>query len=260
MHVSREIRAEARLMRRDIKKQYRDEKARLAEKYRDELYVFYDACGIPRPCDPPRRSVLEEAGNAISHGLGAVMALAALFVMLSHSASPAQRAGAVVYFFGLFMMFMSSCLYHAFRHGSAVKRLFRRFDYASVYILIGATFCPIILNLTPEGANVSALLLAQWCIIFIGVTAAVVLGPARFVYPHISMYLILGWSALFILPSLMRSGSALFRFILFGGLMYTLGVIPCAVDRRASHFVWHIFVLAGAAIQCAGVLNCIYLR
>lgn len=260
MHVSKEIMAEARLMRRDIKKRYKNEIKGLKEKYRAELYGFYDSCGIPRPCDPPRRSALEESGNSISHGLGAVMALVALFVMLTHSVSRAQRVGAVVYFLGLFVMFTSSCLYHAFRHGTAVKRLFRRFDYASVYILIGATFCPILLNLSKEGSGVSALLIFQWAVIFIGAAAAVVLGPARFVYPHITMYLILGWSALFILPTVMRSGFGFFCFILCGGLMYTLGVIPCAVDKHASHFVWHIFVLAGAAIQCVGVLNFIYLQ
>ncbi len=259
MHISKDMKREAHLMRRDLKKQYKREKARLFEKRNGELYRFYELCGMPLPCDPPKRSVLEEVGNSVSHGLGALLSFAALIIMLTHAKTVPQRVGAVVYFFGLFAVFASSCLYHAFKHGTGAKRLFRRFDYASVYILIGATFCPILLNFASPGTNVTALLLVQWTIIIFGATSAIVFGPARFVYPHISLYLILGWSALLILPSIGRADSGLFYSILGGGLLYTLGVIPCAIDKHAAHFVWHIFVLIGAVIQCIGVLNFIYL-
>ena len=53
--------------------------------------------------------------------------------------------GAIIYSVGLFVMFCISSLYHAFPYGSRVKRLFRRFDYSSIYLLIGATFAPILL-------------------------------------------------------------------------------------------------------------------
>jgi hemolysin III len=41
------------------------------------------------------------------------------------------------------MMFLMSCLYHSFKWGTRVKRLWRRFDYISIYLLIGGTFTPM---------------------------------------------------------------------------------------------------------------------
>ena len=259
MHISKELKEEARLMRRDATARYKNEKRELWEKYQWEINSFYEKCGISRPKDPPKRSTSEEICNAISHGLGAFLSLFALFAMLSHSKTASQRTGAVVYFLGLFTMFLSSCLYHSFKHGTLAKRVFRRFDYASVYFLIGATLCPIILNYSFSGNSAKTLLAVRWTVISIGALAALVLGPAKFVYPHISLYLILGWSALLVIPSVASTDSGFLLPILLGGVLYTLGVIPCAIDKRASHFVWHVFVLCGATVQCLGVLNYIYL-
>ncbi len=246
-------------MRRDLRGTYRAEKARLRLKYENELYGFYRLCGIPLPKDPPKRSVLVEVGNAVSHGIGALLSFVALGIMLAYSETRGERTGAVVYFFGLFVVFSSSCLYHAMRHGSAAKRLFRRFDYASVYVLIGATFCPILLNFSLPFSGVSIFLFIQWTAITLGVTAALVIGPERFIYPHISLYLVLGWSALLILPAIGEGNKDFFYTVLVGGILYTLGVVPCAIERRAAHFIWHLFVLAGATVQCVGVLKYIYI-
>ncbi len=259
MHLSKEMKREVSLFRRDIKREYKAEKSKLAAKAKTELCRFYKNLGIPCPCDPPKRSVFEEVGNSVSHGIGALLSLAALVIMLTHAKTALMMVGAIIYFSGLFLMFTSSCLYHAFKHGTAVKRIFRRFDYASVYILIGATFCPILFALMSDGMHFGALLFVQWAVIIIGVLAALIFGPEHFVRPHISLYLILGWSALLVLPTLGEGYSGLFCASLIGGLFYTLGVIPCAIDKKASHFIWHIFVLAGTAVQCGGVLNFLYL-
>lgn len=39
---------------------------------------------------------------------------------------------------------------NAITHNSSVKRLFRRFDYSSIYLLIGATYTPILLCILKE--------------------------------------------------------------------------------------------------------------
>ena len=98
-----------------------------------------------KPVDPPKRSLLEEIGNSVTHGVGAIFAIVAFALMMSVANTTQEVLGAVVYFVGLMVLFTASCLYHAFRHGSAVKSLFRRFDYSSIYLLIGATFAPILL-------------------------------------------------------------------------------------------------------------------
>ena len=252
-----EKKREARLMRRDLARSYKKEREGLKRRYLTELYSFYDLIGLARPVDPPKRVPLEEVGNAVSHGLGALLSVAALVVMLFRSHDRMARVGAAVYFFGLFAMFLSSCLYHALGYGTKAKRVFRRFDYASVYLLIGATFFPLLLNFV--GGNAGAVIIfCQWAVILTAVVLVAVFGPERFYMLHIGFYLVLGWSGLLLLPRMLSAAPGFASYIFGGGILYTLGVIPCAMKGRGAHFVWHLFVLFGAMVQWGGVLNFLY--
>lgn len=244
-------------MRRDLGKYYKKEKSDLKRRYLSELYSFYEKIGISLPIDPPKRALTEEVGNAISHGIGAALSIAALVIMLLRSHTAAARVGATVYFFGLFSMFLSSCLYHALGYGTAAKRVLRRFDYGSVYLLIGATFFPLLLNFV--GGHFGAVLIfCQWAIIVTAIVLVAVFGPERFYMLHIGFYLVLGWSGLLLLPRLVSEAPGFSSYVFGGGLIYTLGVIPCAMKGRGAHFVWHLFVLLGAMVQWGGVLNFLY--
>ena len=47
----------------------------------------------------------------------------------------------------------------------------------------------------------------------------------------------------------------LFLYILIGGIVYSLGMIPFGLLRHkgGAHFIWHLFVLAGAIIHFIGM-------
>ena len=94
---------------------------------------------------PPHLSVLEEIGNAVTHGVGAILAIVGLVLMLLKSDTLTKALASWVYGLSMFLMMIMSCLYHSFRYGSTVKRIFRRFDYSSIYLLIGGTFAPLLL-------------------------------------------------------------------------------------------------------------------
>jgi hemolysin III len=202
--------------------------------------------------------LLEEIGNAVTHGSGSVFAIVAFALMLSASSTSFERAAAFIYFFGLFVMFTMSCLYHAFPHGSAVKRLFRRFDYSSIYLLIGATFAPPLLCVV-GGTFGIVFFVIQWAVIAAGISLVGVFGPTKLRFVHIPMYVILGWSALMLMPSLISTSPPLAMWILAGGVVYTLGIIPFTMKMKVSHFIWHFFVLAGAVVQWVGIYLYIYL-
>lgn len=209
--------------------------------------------------DPPKRSLIEEIGNAVTHGVGALFGLAAAVFMIILSDNGYELAGAIVYGVGLSVMFSMSCLYHSFRHGSAVKRLFRRFDYSSIYLLIGATFAPVLIAYF-GGIFGFVFLSVQWAIIATGVTFVGVFGPARLRWLHIPLYVLLGWSAIMLLPGMISGGALkMALFILGGGVVYSLGIIPFVLKKRVSHFIWHFFVLAGAIVQWFGIFSHIYL-
>ncbi|MBQ1260481.1 MAG: hemolysin III family protein, partial [Clostridia bacterium] len=182
-----------------------------------------------------------------------------MILMLIRADGGAEVAGAIIYSLGLLIMFSMSTLYHAFRHGSAVKRLFRRFDYSCIYLLIGATFAPILLGYI-GGAYGYGFFIVQWSVIAFGITLVAVFTPHRFRPVHLSLYFILGWSGLMFLPRMIEAGDIAFLwYILGGGIIYSLGIIPFAIKPRFAHTVWHLFVLGGALVQWIGIYTQIYL-
>lgn len=256
----KEVKRNYKHQRRKLKDEYRQRKSAIRSQYLEELGASLDESDKPRPAEPPKRSVLEEIGNSVTHGVGAIFAIVAFILMCVASEGGREYVGAAIYFVGQFVMFTVSCLYHAFRHGSAVKRLFRRFDYSCIYLLIGATFAPILLCYSEAWYNILFLII-QWAIISFGITFIGVFGPNKLRIMHIPLYLLLGWCGVFFIPEMLaRADYTLFGFILGGGVVYSLGIVPFALNKKAAHFIWHFFVLAGAVIQWVGIYINIYLK
>ena len=207
--------------------------------------------------NPPKRSVLEEVGNAVTHGVGALCGIAALVLMLIRSDTGIKLASSIIYGCCIIMMFLMSCLYHSFKWGSGVKRLWRRFDYISIYLLIGGSFTPLWL-IYWGGTSGTILCIAEWAVIITGITLIGVFGPEKARPVHMTLYIVLGWCGLVFMPRMLRGDFGLFLFILGGGLMYTLGIIPFALKKRGAHFIWHFFVLFGAAAHWLGIYLYLY--
>ena len=207
--------------------------------------------------EPPKRSVLEEVGNAVTHGVGALFAVAGLVLLLLKAQTPAGLFCAVVYGVCMLMMFLMSCLYHSFRWGSKVKRLWRRFDYISIYLLIGGTFTPMWL-LFWGGQDGTRFCIAQWVLILLGIVFVAVFGPGRPKALHPVLFVVLGWVGLVFLPRMVRENLPLFIFTLAGGIIYTVGVIPFALKRKGAHFLWHFFVFFGAMVHWFGIYFFLY--
>lgn len=205
----------------------------------------------------PKRGILEEIGNAVTHGVGSIFSIVVLILMLINSNTSVETISAIIYFIGMFMMFTMSCLYHAFKTDSKVKRLFRRFDYLSIYLLIGSTYTPILLSFV-GGVGGIVICAIQWVIIVTGVTIIGVFGPNRPKWLHFTLYFILGWCGILLVPNLIKD-LTFFLLILAGGLVYTIGIIPFVLKKKVAHFIWHFFVLFGAVIQWIGIFITIYL-
>ena len=207
--------------------------------------------------EPPRRSVLEEIGNSVTHGIGAALAICGTIILLVRSRSGLHTAAALIYGLCMIVLFLMSCLYHAFRGGSTVKRVFRRFDYSSIYLLIGGTFTPIFLLFLDKPIGLY-LCIGMWAFIATGISLVGVFGPVRLKVLHTAMYIVLGWSALFFAPKMIREVPEMFYIVLAGGVAYTLGIIPFALKKKGSHFIWHMFVLAGAMLHYFAILHFLY--
>lgn len=207
--------------------------------------------------EPPRLTAGEEAFNAVSHGVGALGAAAALTMLLLHSHGAMELLASCVYGISMVVMMLMSAAYHAMPTGSGAKRVLRRFDYTSIYLLIGGTFAPILLVYL-GGTLGAALFCVQWAVILTGVTLVMVFGPGRWPALHFTLYFLIGWSGLVFLPRMYLHSRTLLWFIFAGGLAYTLGMIPFAGKKKYDHCIWHVFVLAGAALHWAGIYTQIY--
>lgn len=249
--MTKENKIEFKKEKRELRKVYKENIFKLKENYNSLDKIDEKAINVPH------RSVLEEIGNAVTHGVGSLFSIFALIMMLIKQDSSIKLVSAFVYFFGMFFMFTMSCLYHSFKYGSKVKTLFRRFDYTSIYLLIGSTFAPILLVYI-GGTYGIVFFIIQWIIIITGIVLVCVFGPHRLRFIHMPLYLLLGWSGLMFLPRMIQNDWQLFLFILGGGIVYTLGVIPFAIKKKVAHFIWHFFVLIGAIIHWIGIFLYIF--
>ena len=205
-----------------------------------------------RKINNPQRGALEEIGNAITHGIGALLSILGMILMILKSNNNIEMISSIIYCSGLFILFTMSCLYHSFKNNSKVKQLFRRFDHLSIYILIVSTFVPILLVFI---GGVKGILfgVCQWIIAILGIVFIAVFGVNKYKKMHMTFYLLLGWSGIMLLPVMIKEQIYFAYYILGGGIIYTLGIIPFMIKGKCAHFIWHFFVLLGAAIQWVGI-------
>ena len=211
----------------------------------------------PKSNEPPKRTLLEEIGNAITHGLGAGLSIAGFVILLVYSDTGLKIMASCFYGICLILLFLMSTLYHSFKSGLAVKRLWRRFDYSSIYLLIGGSFAPFCLVYWGDAKGI-VMFSIQWGLIILGITLIGVFGPGRLRPVHFTLYFLIGWSGVLFIPGMLKHDVPLFLMTLGGGLIYTLGMIPFVKDKKGDHFIWHIFVLAGAIVHWFGIFLFIY--
>lgn len=207
--------------------------------------------------EPPHLTILEEVGNSVTHGIGAILALVGFILLLLKSDTGIKVMATCVYGISLFFLMLMSCLYHAFKSGSVVKRLWRRFDYCSIYLLIGGTFAPLYLVYWGNTLGI-VLFCIQWALIILGIVMISVFGPGRLKWLHFSLYFIIGWSGLIFIPDWINNNMPLLWMILIGGIVYTIGMIPFVRDKKYDHFIWHFFVIVGAILHWFGIYLFIY--
>lgn len=197
----------------------------------------------------------KEQGNTWTHLVGAVFALSSIWMVWPAVHTSWQMAFGVIFFIsGMFMMFLSSTVYH-WVHPSAAKRVLRIFDHISIYVMIACSYTPVCVGVI--GGWLGWLVFGlMWFTALVGTTIKIfALGKN----PRLSLaiYLIMGWSVLLIFPTVLERLSTLsLIFLVCEGLFYTSGTYFYAHDDRPHyHAIWHVFVLLGAISHWAVVLT-----
>lgn len=190
-----------------------------------------------------------ERFNSISHLIGAAAALSGLVILVvlaARQGDPWKTVSFSIYGTTLLLLYVCSALYHSLR-GKA-KKVFRKLDHLSIYLLIAGTYTPFTL-VTLRGGWGWSIFGVIWGLAVLGIVLdSLPQREGRRVLPVV-IYLIMGWLILMALAPLLRalplSG---FSWLLLGGVFYTVGTIFYALDERVRYFhgIWHLFVLAGS--------------
>jgi hemolysin III len=198
------------------------------------------------------QSLGEEIANSVSHGVGLLVALIGIPYLLQRAARTGDRvfmAANGIFVATIVILYLNSTLYHALPRGKT-KHVFRIIEHISIFFLIAGTYTPFTLGVLrgPWGWTLFGLI---WALALAGVTLKLARG-VRHPIMSTALYLLMGWVVLIaIQPLWFRMPHMGFVWILLGGLAYSGGVIFYAIDYRLrySHFIWHLFVLAGTLLH-----------
>lgn len=198
----------------------------------------------------------EEIANAISHGVGFVLAVASIPVLVIAALPHGARAvvGAAVFAATASLLYLTSTLYHAITNTRA-KHVLRVLDHSAIYLLIAGTYTPFTLGVL-RGAWGWSLLGSIWGLAIFGVVVKSVSG---FHMRGLStaLYLAMGWLVIIAARPLYLNLAPWGLFWLAaGGVAYTAGTVFYAARRMPyGHFAWHLCVMAGTACHFVAVLN-----
>jgi hemolysin III len=203
------------------------------------------------------RTLNEELLNAISHGIGFLLSVASLPVFVLHGGrgDRASVVGAVVFSVTMMLLYLASTVYHALPEGRA-KQWFNRLDHAAIFLFIAGSYTPFVLG--PLRSDLGWTLFGLvWACALAGMLLKV-LNRLRHPLWSTGVYVAMGWLALIAAaPLLDRVGAEGLALLVAGGVAYTVGVVFFLLDGRLrySHFIWHLFVLAGSTCHFFAALR-----
>jgi hemolysin III len=180
-------------------------------------------------------------------------------VLVAIASGGRERLAAAVFGGCLVLTFGVSALYHRVPWRPGARRVIRRLDHASIYLLIAGTYTPYGL-LVLSGAWQFSILGVVW----IGAALAIAqrllwLDAPRWVPVVAGIFL--GWVGIVAFPQIIEaSGLSGTVLVAAGGVLYTLGALVYAVQRPdfmptvfGFHELFHVLTVLAALCQFAAI-------
>lgn len=195
----------------------------------------------------------EEVANAVTHGVGAGLAVTALVILLVY-ADAGNQFGFSVFGITLVLLYLASTLYHSISHPKT-KNIFRKLDHMAIFLLIAGTYTPFCLTAL-KGWLGWTILGIVWACALTGIALKTVY-TGRHELISLFFYVFMGWISIVAIIPIYRSLSFPgFILLLSGGLAYTLGTIFYVSNGiRYHHSIWHLFVLAGSSLHFFSIMR-----
>ncbi len=197
-----------------------------------------------------------ERFNSATHLLGLALAVVGCGVLVAQALEAGGALKLISFsIFGVSMvvLYAASALYHSIQGAS--KERWAKVDHCAIYLLIAGTYTPFTL-VTLHGTLGWSLFAFVWTLAAIGICKELWWG--RDTVPSVPLYVLMGWcgvaAAVPLMKGLQDDG---WRWLVAGGLLYTVGIIFYVIDKRMrhAHGIWHLFVLGGTASHYFTVLK-----
>lgn len=209
-------------------------------------------------------SISEEIANAVTHGVGALLAAAALSLLVVFATIYGNVWNVVsfsIYGATLVILYLCSTLYHSFQN-EKVKSIFKVLDHSSIFLLIAGTYTPFTLvslrgnGNGPLGWTIFGVV---WGLALFGIVFKAFFVK-RFKLLSTLIYVGMGWIIVFAIKPLamdLQKGGLI--LLVAGGLSYTLGAILYMWKKIPfNHAIWHLFVLGGSVCHFFCILFYVY--
>ena len=200
----------------------------------------------------PKYTLGEELISAISHGVGALLGIAALVLYIVKSCNPFdgyKLASSIVFGLTVTLLYLMSCLYHSLKVNKA-KRVFRVIDPCTIFLLIAGTYTPYTL-VALRGTLGWWIFGIIWGIAILGIVLNAV-NLKKFAKLSVACYLIMGWIIVFAYQYMVQvMHPTALSLLIWGGIAYTVGAVLYAIGSKKKYFhsVFHFFCLAGTILH-----------
>ncbi|MBQ8849189.1 MAG: hemolysin III family protein [Clostridia bacterium] len=200
----------------------------------------------------------EEIFNMVTHIVGGALGVVTLVFCILLPALEGSTAGVlcgIMFGVSMTLLYTMSSIYHGLRRGTA-KKVFQIMDHCSIYWLIAGTYTPILVCSVAKNYPIAAwtTFALVWGLAILATTLTAIDLRKYKVFSMIC-YIGMGWAVVFSMKQTYLSlGHEGFMGVLFGGILYTLGVFFFVKRRRYFHSVFHIFVVLGSLCHSVAVI------
>jgi hemolysin III len=193
------------------------------------------------------------------HVAGVIALLGCSPLLFARCTTWTQVVWVLCYVVGVATMMGTSALFHRIRWNTTQRRAWRRADHSAIFFAISGSYLAIA-GLTMHGT----IRLVLFIIIGSGALVGIAIRQLALDTPkwvNTLPYLVVGWSAVAVLPQIERGGgAAVLWLVVTGGLIYSLGAVVYGAKRpRLSprvfgyHELFHAFTLVGAGLHFAAI-------
>ena len=198
---------------------------------------------------------LREPVNGFTHLAGAILSFAGLLALVIKTAlqghSTIALTAVIIFGISMILLYAASATYHLVVSSDKVISFLRGLDHSMIFLLIAGSYTPFCL-IALEGTT-------GWVLFSIIITIAIVGISFKLIWFNCprwlstSIYVIMGWIAVFLMGPLKESLSSQgLSLLIIGGVFYTIGAIIYATKPKflkskylGFHEIFHIFIMFG---------------